>query len=80
MRNLLNFARPSNNEKQLADMSDSVKNALKLLKNQLSSCKLTTDIQPLPLTWCNLASINQVMVNLLINAKHACDMALHDKG
>ncbi|MFY8325250.1 sensor histidine kinase [Pseudoalteromonas sp. ZZD1] len=80
VRNLLNFARPSNNEKQLADMSDSVKNALKLLKNQLSSCKVSTDIRPLPLTWCNLASINQVMVNLLINAKQACDMASHDKG
>lgn len=80
VRNLLNFARPSNNEKQLADMSDSVKNALKLLKNQLTNYKVTTDIQPLPLTWCNLATVNQVVVNLLVNAKHACDMASHNQG
>ncbi len=80
VRNLLNFARPSNNEKQLADMTDSVKNALKLLKNQLSSCQVTTDLNALPLTWCNLATINQVMVNLLINAKQACDVATNKEG
>lgn len=80
VRNLLNFARPSDIEKQLADMADSVKNAIKLLKNQLNNCKVTTDINALPLTWCNLATINQVIVNLLINAKHACDSLPKNKG
>ena len=73
VRNLLDFARPKDNEKQLADMTDAVKNAVKLLSNQLGNCEVNCDYQPLPMTWCNLAAINQVMVNLLINAKHACD-------
>jgi len=73
VRNLLNFARPKDNEKQLADMTDAVKNAIKLLSNQLSNCEVNCHYQALPMAWCNLAAINQVMVNLLINAKHACD-------
>ena len=73
VRNLLNFARPKDNEKQLADMTDAVKNAIKLLSNQLSNCDVNCHYQALPMAWCNLAAINQVMVNLLINAKHACD-------
>lgn len=73
VRNLLNFARPTDNEKQLADMTDAVKNAIKLLSNQLSNCEVNCHYQALPMAWCNLAAINQVMVNLLINAKHACD-------
>ena len=73
VRNLLNFARPKDNEKQLADMTDAVKNAVKLLSNQLSNCEVNCHYQAIPMAWCNLAAINQVMVNLLINAKHACD-------
>ncbi|MBE0379955.1 sensor histidine kinase [Pseudoalteromonas prydzensis] len=73
VRNLLNFARPKDNEKQLANMTDAVKNAIKLLSNQLSNCEVNCHYQALPMAWCNLAAINQVMVNLLINAKHACD-------
>lgn len=73
VRNLLNFARPTDDEKQLADMTDAVKNAIKLLSNQLSNCEVNCHYQALPMAWCNLAAINQVMVNLLINAKHACD-------
>lgn len=73
VRNLLDFARPKDNEKQLVDMTDAVKNAVKLLLNQLGNCEVKCNYQPVPMTWCNLAAINQVMVNLLINAKHACD-------
>lgn len=73
VRNLLDFARPKDNEKQLVDMTDAVKNAVKLLSNQLGNCEVDCHYQALPMTWCNLAAINQVMVNLLINAKHACD-------
>ena len=76
--NLLNFARPTTNKKQLADMTDAVKNALKLLKNQLKGCQLTTSITTLPLSYCDLATINQIMVNILINASHSCE-ALIDR-
>jgi signal transduction histidine kinase len=80
VRNLLDFSRPANNEKELSDMADGVKNALKLLKNQLVSYNVTTSINALPLTMCNLSTINQVVVNLLINAKHACDAVDEREG
>ncbi|KTF16975.1 sensor histidine kinase [Pseudoalteromonas sp. H105] len=80
VRNLLDFSRPANNEKELSDMTDGVRNALKLLKNQLVSYNITTNITTLPLSMCNLSTINQVVVNLLINAKHACDAVDEREG
>ncbi|NMR26110.1 GHKL domain-containing protein [Pseudoalteromonas sp. NEC-BIFX-2020_015] len=80
VRNLLNFARPSDNEKILVDMTDGVNNALKLLKSQLKGVEVITKFQPIPLTYCNLSAINQIVVNLLINAKHACENLMQKKG
>ncbi|TGE84752.1 histidine kinase [Pseudoalteromonas sp. KS88] len=77
VRNLLNFSRPADNEKDLCDMTDGIKNALKLLNNQLKNYNITSHFSPLPQTMCNLSMINQIIVNLLINAKHACDV--HDE-
>ena len=80
VRNLLNFARPSDNEKILVDMTDGVNNALKLLNNQLKGVEVVAKFEPIPLTYCNLSAINQVVVNLLINAKHACENLILKNG
>lgn len=71
--NLLDFSRPKGHNKQFADMTDAVKSAVKLLANQLKECDLQTDYHTISESWCNLAAISQVIVNVLINAKQACD-------
>ncbi|WP_404343488.1 sensor histidine kinase [Pseudoalteromonas mariniglutinosa] len=75
--NLLDFARPKDHEKQFANMTGAVKSALKLLANQLRDCHLHTHFNLIPDSWCNLAAISQVMVNILINAKQACAAVIH---
>lgn len=72
--NLLSFARPKNNSMTMADVSESLDSATKLLTNQLKNCKLECNKSPLPLTYCNLDAMNQIFVNLLLNAKYACDI------
>jgi len=57
----------------MADITESLNGTLKLLENQLGTCAIELHIEKLPLTQCNISSMKQVFVNLLINAKHACD-------
>ncbi|MBQ4850196.1 sensor histidine kinase [Pseudoalteromonas sp. MMG012] len=74
VNNLLSFARPKNNLMAMADLTESLDGALKLLTNQLKNCKVTCNTDPLPLSYFNLAATNQIFVNLLLNAKYACDL------
>ncbi|BBN83657.1 two-component sensor histidine kinase [Pseudoalteromonas sp. A25] len=73
VKNLLSFARPKNNLLAMSDITLSLESALKLLHNQLKNTHLICHVQPLPQSYCNLATLNQVIVNLLLNAKQACD-------
>ncbi|KAF7764186.1 hypothetical protein PCIT_b0112 [Pseudoalteromonas citrea] len=72
--NLLSFARPKNNLMAMSDVTESLDGAIKLLTNQLKNSKVECIKEELPLTYCNLSAINQVFVNLLLNAKYACDL------
>ncbi|CAM4243519.1 sensor histidine kinase [Pseudoalteromonas byunsanensis] len=73
VKNLLSFARPKNNLLAMGDIRESLESAIKLLHNQLKSTHLICHIQPIPLSYCNLAALNQVFVNLLLNAQQACE-------
>ncbi|WP_046005204.1 sensor histidine kinase [Pseudoalteromonas rubra] len=72
---LLDFARPKNNEFVMADMTEAIDSALGLLANQLKHIELVVEKAEIPLSFCNLAALNQVIINLLINAKYACEQA-----
>jgi signal transduction histidine kinase len=76
--NLVDFASLKDNVTTMADITESLNGTLKLLENQLGACAIELHIEKLPLTQCNISSMKQVFVNLLINAKHACD-DLHDQ-
>lgn len=66
------FAHPGNNEKTFLDLNHAVKSAITVSSNHWRSiCNLETILDPnLPLISCHVAEINQVILNLLINA---CD-------
>ncbi|KNC68649.1 sensor histidine kinase [Pseudoalteromonas ardens] len=70
---LLDFARPKNNEFVMADMTEAIDSALGLLANQLKHIELVVEKVDIPLSYCNLAALNQVIINLLMNAKYACE-------
>ncbi|MCG7535438.1 ATP-binding protein [Pseudoalteromonas sp. OOF1S-7] len=72
---LLDFARPKNNEFVMADMTEAIDSALALLANQLKHIKLVVKQVDIPLSYCNLAALNQMVINLLMNAKYACEQA-----
>jgi PAS domain S-box-containing protein len=72
VRAMKEFAHPGRKDKQVADLNGMLSNALIVARNQLKYvAEVETDFQPLPPVACHLADLNQVFLNLLINAADA---------
>jgi two-component system NtrC family sensor kinase len=74
---LRNFSRLDEAETKLADLSEGLGSTLKLIQTTCGTrIKLNQNLTPLPLTLCHPGEINQVFMNLLMNAIQA----IPDKG
>lgn len=70
--NLRSFSRSQSADRIKTDLLEGLNNTLKLIKSELDgSVNLKLSLQPLPSTLCNTNELNQVFLNLIINAKHA---------
>jgi two-component system NtrC family sensor kinase len=66
------FSRVDGDNWQMADLSEGLMSTLNLAGKQLRQrAELRLDIQPLPPVRCNAAQLNQVLMNLLVNAGQA---------
>ena len=72
VQNLRSFSRTQGSDYVEADLLEGVNSTLKLLNAELkNSVTLKLDLQPLPKIVCNPNQLNQVFLNLIMNAKHA---------
>ncbi len=72
--NLRSFARTHTQERQAADIVAGLQSTLKLLNSQFrTEVIVQQELQPLPMVQCNLSELNQVFLNLLVNAGHAVE-------
>ncbi|HEX5136407.1 MAG TPA: ATP-binding protein [Planctomycetota bacterium] len=66
------FSHPSEKEMVHADLNACLQSTLNVVHNELKyKAKVTTDLAPIPQVRCRPGEINQVFVNLLVNASHA---------
>jgi PAS domain S-box-containing protein len=66
------FAHPGQKEKAAADLNRALTTALVVARNEYKYvADAETDFGELPAVICNIAELNQVFLNLLINAAHA---------
>jgi PAS domain S-box-containing protein len=66
------FAHPDRSEKEPADLNQALSNTLTVATNELKYvATVETDFGDLPLVPCFLSDLNQVFLNLLVNAAHA---------
>ncbi len=75
VKNLKTFSHADSSEWQWADIREGIDNTIKIASNQLKykanlSCDYATD---LPLVHCQPMQLNQVFLNLLVNASQAID-------
>jgi two-component system NtrC family sensor kinase len=74
VRNLLTYVRGQGSERAVVDLREAVRGALALRRNQLLNQQIDVrvDLPPEPvLVWGNTVNLQQVLMNLLVNAEHA---------
>ncbi|MFK7997900.1 MAG: response regulator [Granulosicoccus sp.] len=66
------FSHPDQREMSIADLNSAVESTLVVAANEYKySATLNTELQELPPVHCHIGNINQVLLNLIINAAHA---------
>jgi len=77
VKDLKDFSRAGEASMQWADLHQGLDSTLNIVWNELKyKCTVTKDYGSLPQVWCEPSQINQVFMNLLVNAGHA----IPDKG
>jgi len=75
------FAHPDQAEKSAADLNNAIRSTLVIAHNEYKYvAEIDTDFGELPLVQCYLGEINQVVLNLLINAAHAISDVVKDSS
>jgi PAS domain S-box-containing protein len=71
------FAHPDANEQSPADLNHAIETTLLVASNEYRYfAKVHTEFAELPSVVCNVGELNQVFLNLIVNAAHA----IHDAG
>jgi PAS domain S-box-containing protein len=81
VRSMKAFAHPDRGERSLADINAALQSTLTVASNELKHvADVEVDLGPLPAISCFLSDLNQVFLNLLVNAAHAVADVVGDSG
>jgi len=74
VQNLKSFSRVDEADHQSADINECIESTLNIVWNELKyKVTVTKDYGELPMTYCYPQQLNQVFMNLLVNAAHAIE-------
>ncbi len=75
------FSHPGKAGSAPADLNQALRTTLTVSRNEYRHlADVETDLQELPPVWCQLGDLNQVFLNLIVNAAHAIEEAGRGKG
>jgi PAS domain S-box-containing protein len=81
VRAMKGFAHPSTEEKAPADLNQAIRNTVVVANNELKYvADVVLELADLPPVWCHLGDVNQVILNLVVNAAHAIRDLVGDSG
>jgi PAS domain S-box-containing protein len=81
VRAMKNFAHPGDGEKRAVDINAALENTIIVAKNEWKYvAEVVTDFDPLPMVQCLAGDINQVFLNILVNAAHAIGEMVGNSG
>ena len=81
VRSMKEFAHPDQAVKQPADLNQAIRSTLVVAHNEYKYvAQIDAQLGDLPLVPCHLGEINQVILNLLVNASHAIADVVKDTG
>jgi PAS domain S-box-containing protein len=75
------FGHPGTDKKSHANLNEAIGNTLVVANNEINFvADVETDLGDLPLVYCHIGDINQVVLNLIVNAAHAIGAADRGRG
>jgi signal transduction histidine kinase len=78
VRSMTEFAHPDARAKADVDLNRAIKTTLNMTRNEYKSvAEIETDFGDIPAVRCHAGDINQVVLNLLLNAAHAINDVVH---
>jgi signal transduction histidine kinase len=81
VRSMKEFAHPDQAQKTFADLNQAIRSTLVIAHNEYKYvAELGTEFGDLPPVECYLGEINQVVLNLLVNAAHAISDVVKESG
>ncbi len=81
VRAMKEFAHPENTAMGAADINKALKSTMTVARNELKYvAEVDTQFGDLPLVICDVGDLNQVFLNLLVNAAHAIGDVVKDSG
>ncbi len=73
-RAIKEFSYPDQHEKEATDLNAALRNTLTIARNEYKYvAEIETDLGDLPPVFCHAGHLNQVFLNLIVNAAHAID-------
>lgn len=74
VQGLKSFARSDSDKCELADINSGIESTLKVVWNELKyRCDIVKNLGDIPQIKCHLGKLNQVFLNLLVNASHSIE-------
>ena len=74
VQDLRSFSRVDASDWLHADLNEGIESTLNMLMHEIRyKAQVRKELQPLPAVYCLAAQINQVLMNLLVNASHAIE-------
>jgi signal transduction histidine kinase len=78
VRSMKEFAHPEQKQKAPADLNRAIASTLTIARNEYKYvADIETDYGELPPVPCHIGELNQVFLNLIVNAAHAIESAIH---
>jgi len=79
VRAMKEFSHPTSDAHTLADMNNALETTLAIARSEYKQLAvIDLNLAPVPLVSCNVGELNQVFLNLLVNAAHAIEAAGKD--
>jgi two-component system NtrC family sensor kinase len=74
VQDLRSFSRIDSSESSLSDINEGLESTLSIAWNELKyKATVQKEYGQLPKIWCNMGQLNQVFLNILVNAAHAIE-------
>jgi len=74
VQDLKSFSRIDSSTGELSDINEGLESTISIAWNELKyKATITKEYGQLPQVWCNMGQLNQVFLNILVNAAHAIE-------